>query len=1158
MNLSFGTLPSAVSADSPSTATLTILDDDRTVRFSSSSYTVNEGSNRTITVRLNGSSSQNLTIPIVVTPGTDRSVTINSGSTSGTVSIPTRQDTDCDDETLILSFGRLPSGVSAGDTSTATVTINDDDTCAITIIGNRGPFHAEGSTDDVATYTSDPSDVSWSLAGDDADFFEIRSNGGLRFIEAPDFDNPQDEGNNNIYDVTITATKSGYDDGTLEVDVRVTNESPTIDSGPDLVTFREGGTGSVGTYSASDPGGGRITWSLPNTTFETDRGVFNISSGGLLTFDDITPDYEDPDDHNDDNVYRITVTASDASNRLDTINVTITVRNVDEMGTVNLSTTTPQVSANITAVLTDEDGNVRNESWQWQSSPNGVSWSNISGATGYSYRPVRGDAGNRLRARVTYDDGHGTGKTATSGATSAVTQSNTPPTFDDGATATREVPENTGSGTNIGSPVSASDSDVGDTLTYTLGGTNANSFEIVDTSGQLQTKTGVTYDHETKASYSVTVSVSDGNGGSDSISVTINVTNENESPELDLPIGDRTMTVGESTPVVLSGRFSDPDGDTLTYTALSSNTGVVTASVSGSTLTLTAVAAGSATITVTVADRSSVHVVRLAAEDVIEVTVELPPLDKVTDLEGEPGMIRGTIDLDWEPADGATSYVVEQWRQSLVPGVYHYVTLSDSEVMIDVAETKAVVTGLEGGETYRHRVVGVQDVGGNRIHGPESDPVDTTLPLPDKVRKPTGSSGMGHGQIALSWSAADGATGYEVRQKKRLPLRPDTWIELPGEGFEITFTGTTAVISNLDPDETYVYQVRGTGVHGDGEWSNESDEIAVHDERPTQPEDLRGGPMVGGRGIELRWLPAAGAGGYDVEVSPRESTQQINRSTVTGYVMTGVTATYEVAEIIGVIPFTDYTLTVRAWKLYDGSRLYSVPSEIEREAPRPSFWEGHQADHNVKYATSMLGNSIIENSIAPSAGAWNAAMGSLGKGLKICPASERTCIDNFTVIVTDVDNNNDSIGERSTDPTEGCGTSRACVKPVVDELSDRTEQFGSHFGTLYIVFEDPPWRAAEEVLHGKKTGKWIREEYMWTDNRNVENDPVTSIIDRPVKYVYVGRVMIHEFGHTLGQPDFYNDTTGLADLDAIMNRHETMTGEDIEQLKAIYLLHSSH
>ncbi|MDE0468378.1 MAG: cadherin domain-containing protein, partial [Candidatus Poribacteria bacterium] len=102
---------------------------------------------------------------------------------------------------------------------------------------------------------------------------------------------------------------------------------------------------------------------------------------------------------------------------------------------------------------------------------------------------------------------------------------NSAPEFTEGTSATRSVTENTASGTNIGSAVSATDAD-NDTLTYSLSGTDASSFSIVSTSGQLQTS-GV-LDYQTKNSYFVTVSVSDGNGGSDSITVTINVTDVSE------------------------------------------------------------------------------------------------------------------------------------------------------------------------------------------------------------------------------------------------------------------------------------------------------------------------------------------------------------------------------------------------------------------------------------------------------------------------------------------------------------------------------------------------------------------------------------------------------------------------------------------------------
>ena len=95
---------------------------------------------------------------------------------------------------------------------------------------------------------------------------------------------------------------------------------------------------------------------------------------------------------------------------------------------------------------------------------------------------------------------------------------------------TREVPENSPVGTDVGDPVTATDDD-GDTLTYTLeGGADADAFDIVSSSGQIQTKAGVTYNFEGKAAYTVTVKADDSNGRTDSIIVFITITDVAEPP----------------------------------------------------------------------------------------------------------------------------------------------------------------------------------------------------------------------------------------------------------------------------------------------------------------------------------------------------------------------------------------------------------------------------------------------------------------------------------------------------------------------------------------------------------------------------------------------------------------------------------------------------
>ena len=92
----------------------------------------------------------------------------------------------------------------------------------------------------------------------------------------------------------------------------------------------------------------------------------------------------------------------------------------------------------------------------------------------------------------------------------------------------------------------------------------------------------------------------------------------NRPPRPTGSIPAQTLAVGGSAASVNVGRyFTDPDGDALTYTARSSRTGVVRASVSGGTVTLAPVAAGTATVTVTARDPDEA-----SAMQSIAVTVE--------------------------------------------------------------------------------------------------------------------------------------------------------------------------------------------------------------------------------------------------------------------------------------------------------------------------------------------------------------------------------------------------------------------------------------------------------------------------------------------------------------------------------------------------------
>ena len=134
-------------------------------------------------------------------------------------------------------------------------------------------------------------------------------------------------------------------------------------------------------------------------------------------------------------------------------------------------------------------------------------------------------------------------------------------------TAARSIAENTAAGGAIGTPVTATDSNTGDALTYTLGGTDAASFGINAASGQLMTQAML--DHETKASYMVMVTATDKAGLTDSITVTITVTNVNEAPMFADETATRMVDENTAADMMIGDALmaTDPDdGDEVMYT----------------------------------------------------------------------------------------------------------------------------------------------------------------------------------------------------------------------------------------------------------------------------------------------------------------------------------------------------------------------------------------------------------------------------------------------------------------------------------------------------------------------------------------------------------------------------------------------------------------
>ena len=121
----------------------------------------------------------------------------------------------------------------------------------------------------------------------------------------------------------------------------------------------------------------------------------------------------------------------------------------------------------------------------------------------------------------------------------------------------------------------------------------------------------------------ITVTATDPGGLAASLAAAVTVTQPNRAPVATVSaIPPQSGETGETVEVDVSPLFSDPDGDALTYSAVTSDSAVAEASVAGSVVTVSLVGAGTARITVTATDPGG-----LSASLEAAVTVEdpLPP-----------------------------------------------------------------------------------------------------------------------------------------------------------------------------------------------------------------------------------------------------------------------------------------------------------------------------------------------------------------------------------------------------------------------------------------------------------------------------------------------------------------------------------------------------
>ena len=526
-----------------------------------------------------------------------------------------------------------------------------------------GPVTATDTDNDILTYEliASPDDPN---AGD-VEFFDIdQASGQITVAQGLDYDTDQDRGPINDrataseYKVVVRATDpSGEADNiTVTITAENVNEDPIVTGRAEINVLELTDGVYVSLPDAPDvqpPNDGSRTYSENEYVFEEpdhldsiadwqlegdDAAAFDLSAGfepRYIQFKE-APDFENPTDANNDNVYEVTLVAIDTdplktgAAGIGRVNVWLIVTNVDEAGKVVFTAgETAYLNEMLVAEVQDPDDKggdlgepyqgVHIVTWQWsraQTDAADTTFEEIAGATTNRYTPRDMDKGYYLRATATYTDPLSDADDTTTDTTDEriaegslktgmVTTENvvrlapgpaSVPTFDETGTVTREVAENTALGGNVGAPVAAMGPG---TLVYSLEGTDAKYFDIgneTDDKGQItvggaegksSTHPELDFDDPMKKQrFSVTVKVEVMGGGASQnaeVDVVIIVTDVDEPPvitDADVDITDADVDPSPmpavmypeidkdgapNTAAVATYVGTDPEGDTISW-----------------------------------------------------------------------------------------------------------------------------------------------------------------------------------------------------------------------------------------------------------------------------------------------------------------------------------------------------------------------------------------------------------------------------------------------------------------------------------------------------------------------------------------------------------------------------------------------------------------
>ncbi|KAA0437216.1 MAG: cadherin repeat domain-containing protein, partial [Candidatus Thioglobus sp.] len=176
--------------------------------------------------------------------------------------------------------------------------------------------------------------VTYALTGADADLFVIDPTTGVIISNVEfDFETPTDDGADNIYSLTITATDSATTAQTATADFTITiTDAPFSITATDEEAEENTIFASTAPDFTGDNGFGAVIYTLTGA----DVDLFTIDPATGIVSSTTVFDFEIPTDDGADNIYSLTITATDSATTAQTASAdfTVSITDVDESAPV--------------------------------------------------------------------------------------------------------------------------------------------------------------------------------------------------------------------------------------------------------------------------------------------------------------------------------------------------------------------------------------------------------------------------------------------------------------------------------------------------------------------------------------------------------------------------------------------------------------------------------------------------------------------------------------------------------------------------------------------------------------------------------------------------------------------------------------------------------